>query len=129
MPKPGLRTPGRRRAAPMPGPGWRWMRSAASCSRPPVRYPTISMAANAPARIATFLNGGTFTPPAYNQETVSLPGFSGGNEWGGMTFDPKLEYLFVNSENVMWTTAVVDRKGPIIGAAASLMPGAHSRYT
>ena len=80
-------------------------------------------------KFATFLNGGAFTPPAYNHETVSLPGFSGGNEWGGMSFDPKLEYLFVNTENVMWTTAVVERKGPIIGAAASLMPGAHSRYT
>ena len=42
---------------------------------------------------------------------MEAPGFSGGNEWGGMTFDPRLEYLFVNTENVMWTTAVVDRKG------------------
>ena len=62
-------------------------------------------------KFATFLNGPLFTPPAYNQETVSAPGFSGGDEWGGMTFDPKLEYLFVNTENVIWTTAVIDRKG------------------
>jgi quinoprotein glucose dehydrogenase len=81
-------------------------------------------------KFATFKNGPMFTPPAYNQETVSLPGFSGGNEWGGMSFDPRLEYLFVNSENVMWTTAVIDRKGaPSHGADAARMDGARSRYT
>ena len=80
-------------------------------------------------KFATFLNGPTFTPPAYNQETVSLPGFSGGNEWGGMTFDPRLQYLFVNTENVMWTTAVIDRKGPNRGPDAAALPGTRSRYT
>ena len=82
-------------------------------------------------KFAAFLNGPAFTPPAYNQETVSLPGFSGGNEWGGMSFDPRLEYLFVNTENVMWTTAVVDRKGaPERGAeAARGLPGTRSHYT
>jgi len=80
-------------------------------------------------KFATFLNGGPFTPPAYNQETVSLPGFSGGNEWGGMSFDPKLEYLFVNTENVMWTTSVVDRKGQIRGPEAAQLAGTRSPYT
>ena len=80
-------------------------------------------------KFATFLNGPMFTPPAYNQETVSLPGFSGGNEWGGMTFDPRLQYLFVNTENVMWTTAVIDRKGPPRGPEAAILPGSRSRYT
>src|SRR6185369_8127087 len=79
-------------------------------------------------KFATFLNGGPFTPPAYNQETVSLPGFSGGNEWGGMTFDPRLEYLFVNTENVMWTTAVIDRKGRTRVEGPELA-GNQSRYT
>jgi quinoprotein glucose dehydrogenase len=80
-------------------------------------------------KLATFFNGGTFTPPTYNQETVSAPGFSGGNEWGGMTFDPHLEYLFVNTENVMWTTAVIDRKGPARGADQPVLPGRRSRFT
>jgi quinoprotein glucose dehydrogenase len=81
-------------------------------------------------KFATFKNGPIFTPPAYNQETVALPGFSGGNEWGGMTFDPRLEYLFVNTENVMWTTAVKDRQGaPQRGAEAAQLPGARARYT
>src|SRR6185295_15148087 len=46
------------------------------------------------------------------------------------TFDPRLEYLFVNTENVMWTTAVKDRQGaPDRGAEAARLPGARSRYT
>jgi quinoprotein glucose dehydrogenase len=77
-------------------------------------------------KFTTFLNGPAFTPPAYNQETVSLPGFSGGNEWGGMTFDPRLQYLFVNTENVLWTTAVINRKAPAEGVTP---PTPHSRYT
>jgi len=67
-----------------------------------------------------------FTPPAYKQETVSAPGFSGGSEWGGMSFDPKLEYLFANTENVIWTTAVTDRKPRADGKP---LPEPHSRYT
>jgi len=81
-------------------------------------------------KFATFFNGGAFTPPAYKQETVSAPGFSGGEEWGGMTFDPRLEYLFVNTENVMWTTAAVDRKGPgQQGSDSPVFPGKQSRFT
>ena len=77
-------------------------------------------------KFATFKNGPIFTPPAYNQETVSAPGFSGGNEWGGLSFDPRLEYLFTNTENVIWTTAVVDRKPRADGSPS---PEPHSRYT
>jgi quinoprotein glucose dehydrogenase len=77
-------------------------------------------------KFSTFLNGAMFTPPAYNQETVSAPGFAGGNEWGGMTFEPRLEYLFVNTENIIWTTAVIDRKGPADGKPS---PTPHSRFT
>ena len=86
--------------------------------------------ANAWARekFATFKNGPMFTPPAYKQETVSAPGFSGGSEWGGMSFDPKLEYLFANTENVIWTTAVIDRSGRTRVEGPDL-PGAQSRFT
>jgi quinoprotein glucose dehydrogenase len=107
---------------------------------PPLSHQTVSAdeltqrtpEANTWARekFATFFNGGAFTPPAYNQETVEAPGFSGGDEWGGMTFDPRLEYLFVNSENVMWTTALVDRKGPgQQGSDSPVFPGKQSRFT
>jgi quinoprotein glucose dehydrogenase len=80
-------------------------------------------------KFATFKNGPMFTPPAYKQETVSAPGFSGGNEWGGMSFDPKLEYLFANTENVIWTTAVIDRNGRGARDRDANLPGPTSRYT
>ena len=105
---------------------------------PPLSHQTVSAEdltqrtpeANKWARekFATFKNGPMFTPPAYKQETVSAPGFSGGNEWGGMSFDPKLEYLFANTENVMWTTAVIDRKRPAARRKAPTCP-APSRAT
>jgi quinoprotein glucose dehydrogenase len=84
-------------------------------------------------KFSTFLSGPQFTPAAYNQETVVAPGFSGGDEFGGMTFDPKLRLLFVNSENIVWTTAVVDR-GARVGrggraAESGPEPEPHSRYT
>src|SRR6185312_9629463 len=79
-------------------------------------------------KFATFKNGPIFTPPAYKQETVAAPGFSGGNEWGGMSFDPKTEYLFANTENVIWTTAVIDRTGRPRDRDAAL-PGTMSRYS
>ena len=80
-------------------------------------------------KFATFKNGPMFTPPAYKQETVSAPGFSGGNEWGGMSFDPKTEYLFANTENVIWTTAVIDRSAPPRTDRPQDLAGARSRYT
>ena len=47
---------------------------------------------------------------------------------GGISFDPKLQYLFANTENVMWTTAVIDRSGRKRVEGPDL-PGAMSRYT
>jgi quinoprotein glucose dehydrogenase len=107
---------------------------------PPLSHQTVSAdeltqrtpEANKWARekFATFFNAGTFTPPAHKQETVAVPGFSGGEEWGGMTFDPRLEYLFVNTENVMWTTALVDRTGPgQKGSDSPVFAGKQSRFT
>lgn len=107
---------------------------------PPLSHQTISadeltqrtLEANKWARekFATLFNAGAFTPPAYKQETVQAPGFSGGSEWGGMSFDPRLEYLFVNTENVMWTTALVDRTKPgQQGSDSPVFPGQQSRFT
>jgi quinoprotein glucose dehydrogenase len=45
-----------------------------------------------------------------------------------MSFDPKLEYLFANSENVIWTTAVIERSGRKRVGGPDL-PGSQSRYT
>jgi quinoprotein glucose dehydrogenase len=41
--------------------------------------------------------GAIYTPPS-KQGTIVHPGFRGGVLWGGASFDPKLNYLFVNSD-------------------------------
>jgi len=51
------------------------------------------------------INKGQYTPWAYRapgappRSTISFPGDIGGTDWGGMSADPKLGYLFVNTSN------------------------------
>ena len=40
--------------------------------------------------------GGSFLPPGYNRLRVVFPGNHGGVNWGGLSFDPQLGYLFAN---------------------------------
>ena len=52
-----------------------------------------------------FQDSGPFTPWAFQAEgtpahaTISLPGPTGGTNWGGAAADPKLGYVFVNSQD------------------------------
>ena len=43
------------------------------------------------------LEGGPFLPAGYKYPTVQFPGTVGGPNWGGMSFNPQLGYLFVNT--------------------------------
>jgi quinoprotein glucose dehydrogenase len=51
----------------------------------------------------TFRNGGQFVPFGVDRETVVLPGYDGGAEWGGAAFDPESSLLYVNANEMMWT--------------------------
>jgi quinoprotein glucose dehydrogenase len=73
------------------------------------RTPEANAAAR--AKLATMKSGPVFTPIALNQETVVIPGFSGGVEWGGMATDPN-GILYANSENIAWTTAIIPQNRP-----------------
>jgi quinoprotein glucose dehydrogenase len=44
--------------------------------------------------------GGPYLPPAYNRLRVQFPGNHGGVNWGGMSFNPQLGYLFVNTNEL-----------------------------
>jgi quinoprotein glucose dehydrogenase len=68
-----------------------------------------------------------FTPVAYKQETIVAPGFSGGAEWGGMSADPN-GVLYVNSEDVVWSTAVIDQPAPGPGKSPMHFSGYHKFY-
>ena len=49
--------------------------------------------------------GPMFTPPG-KRETMTFPGFHGGALWGGASFDPQSEWLYVNHNEISWTTAL-----------------------
>ncbi len=54
------------------------------------------------------LHGGTqFVPFRANQETILFPGFDGGAEWGGPAFDPETGLLYVNANEMVWTSSLV----------------------
>lgn len=61
----------------------------------------------------TFISGGQFTPPSLDKLTIDMPGFAGGDEWGGPAVDPKTDVLYVNANNTAW----------LVGLAVPSPPG------
>ena len=57
-------------------------------------------------KFRTFLSAGQFLPFAVGKETVIFPGFDGGAEWGGSAFDPETGLLYVNANDVAWTSSL-----------------------
>ncbi len=58
-----------------------------------------------------FRSGGQFVPFGLESETVIFPGFDGGAEWGGAAFDPHSGLLYVNANDIPYTTAMTETKG------------------
>jgi quinoprotein glucose dehydrogenase len=71
-----------------------------------------------------FQDSGPFTPWAYQAEgtpthvTISFPGPTGGTNWGGAAADPKIGYVFVNSQDSPGTGWI--RKNPNFGQEGQL---------
>jgi len=65
--------------------------------------------------LATFKNGGPFTPFAVGQQTVIFPGFDGGAEWGGQAFDPETGLYYVNANDLAWTGGLAPAEDPNTG--------------
>jgi quinoprotein glucose dehydrogenase len=55
-------------------------------------------------RFRTFYGGTPFMPFRADQETIIFPGFDGGAEWGGPAFDPETGILYVNANEMAWTS-------------------------
>ena len=53
--------------------------------------------------------GGPYLPPGYNRLRLSFPGNHGGVNWGGMSFNPQLGYLFVNTNEMGQLSGLSDR--------------------
>jgi glucose dehydrogenase len=65
----------------------------------------------------TFQSGGQFIPFMVGKPTVIFPGFDGGAEWGGSALDPNTGVLYVNSNDIVWTSSM-QRARPESTAAA-----------
>ena len=59
------------------------------------------------AQTKDFRFGPMFTPPG-RKETLVLPGYHGGALWGGASFDPESEWLYVNHNEITWSTSLTD---------------------
>jgi quinoprotein glucose dehydrogenase len=56
-------------------------------------------------QLKDFRFGPMFTPPG-KQNTIVLPGYHGGALWGGASFDPDTEWLYVNHNEIPWSTSL-----------------------
>lgn len=52
-----------------------------------------------------------YEPPS-KQGTMIFPGFDGGGEWGGASFDPETGFLYVNANEMPWIMEMVDVPQP-----------------
>lgn len=67
-------------------------------------------------KLRTLRSDGQFLPLAVGQNTVLMPGFDGGAEWGGSAFDPETGLIYVNVNDIPWYTSLVKNEP---GASAS----------
>ncbi|MBL0158963.1 MAG: pyrroloquinoline quinone-dependent dehydrogenase [Bryobacterales bacterium] len=58
------------------------------------------------SRLKSLKNGPQFTPPG-REGTIVFPGFDGGGEWGGGTFDPDTGLFYVNANEMAWILRLV----------------------
>jgi len=58
-----------------------------------------------------FVSNGQFVPFTVGRETVIFPGFDGGAEWGGSAFDPETGLLYVNANDIPWTSSLARNQG------------------
>ncbi len=52
-------------------------------------------------------SNGQFYPFALDKQTIVLPGFDGGAEWGGPAVDPNTDVLYVNANEMAWLGGLI----------------------
>ncbi|MDE3165232.1 MAG: PQQ-binding-like beta-propeller repeat protein [Acidobacteriota bacterium] len=61
-------------------------------------------------KFRTMRSAGQFVPFSADRETVIFPGFDGGAEWGGSAFDPESHLLYVNANDLPWTSSLAENQ-------------------
>ncbi len=64
---------------------------------------TPAVHAQALAEFRTFHVGAQFTPLSVGKQTLVMPGFDGGAEWGGPALDPRTGVIYVNAQDMAYT--------------------------
>jgi len=62
----------------------------------------------------TFAGGTQFVPGVLDKPTLEFPGVGGGAEWGGAAVDPNAAVIYINANQVAFTTTLV-RNNPDAG--------------
>ncbi len=65
----------------------------------------------------TFAGGTQFVPGLLDKPTLEFPGVGGGAEWGGSAVDPNTGVIYINANQVAFTTTLV-RNDPSAGVGA-----------
>lgn len=65
---------------------------------------------------------GMFYPPS-REGTVIFPGFDGGGEWGGPSYDPSTGILYINASEMPWVLTMVDVAQEPAAAVTNLQAG------
>ena len=53
-------------------------------------------------QLANGIIGDTWAPPHPEQPIVLFPGMDGGGEWGGASFDPETQTMYINANQIPW---------------------------
>ena len=69
------------------------------------------------------LNTGFIFNPSSKIGTVIFPGFDGGAEWGGPSFDPTTGLMYVNANEMPWILTMVDQKNELPKAESNIDVG------
>ncbi len=80
--------------------------------------------ASALERFRRYRSGSIFNPPSL-QGTITMPGHLGGAEWQGGTFDPQLNVLYVNVNEI----PTINRLRPVYEPGASGGAGAQGKQS
>lgn len=62
-------------------------------------------------KFRAYRSDGQFVPFSVGKDTVVLPGFDGGAEWGGPAADPVTGILYVNANEMAWTGRLAENRG------------------
>ncbi|HZG26453.1 MAG TPA: PQQ-binding-like beta-propeller repeat protein, partial [Chitinophagaceae bacterium] len=62
-------------------------------------------------KFRSYKTGNMWNPPS-EQGTLQSPGWNGGEEWGGPSFDPTTQVLYVNANESPWVVRMTDINKP-----------------